>query len=255
MSDIADRLATLTQPAPTAVAPSVLLTTGLADGIVERSTPAGTLQVAFNIHGVSASTLSPDAEQFATGVTRRFGRAAYLVSSMPRALATQLDRALASGRVGSLPLDLRSVSPFQKSVLEVVAKIPPGQVRPYRWVAAEAENPGASRAVGSTMARNPIPVLIPCHRVVKSDGRLGNYLFGVEAKRALLEAEGMDTESAEANAGHGRLLLGSNTTNIVCHPTCSHARRITDRHQRWFRSMSEATQAGFRACRDCRPVG
>ncbi len=253
MSDIADRLAALNRTAPPTVAPTVLLSTGLADGIVERTTPAGTLQVAFNTHGVSATALSGDRQGFVENIARRFGRSAYPVSAMPPSLASKLDQALTTGKLGALPVDLRSVSPFQKTVLEVVAKIPPGQVRPYGWVAREAHNPGASRAVGTTMARNPIPVLIPCHRVIKGDGHLGNYLFGVDAKRALLEAEGIDTADAEANATVGRLLLGSETTHIVCHPTCSHARRITDRHQQWFRTMGEALEAGFRACRVCRP--
>ena len=254
MSDITTRLSDLGRRAPHSVSPIVLLETGLADGIVERSTPAGPLLVAFNPRGVSATSLSADRERFVLAFSNRFGRPAFPVTAMPAALSAQLDRSLVSGRAKTLPLDLRSVTPFQRTVLEVVAKIPPGQVRPYGWVARESGRPGASRAVGTTMARNPIPVLIPCHRVIRSDGHLGNYLFGVDAKTTLLEAEGLDTVSAERNASAGRLWLGSDTTHIVCHPSCAHARRITAPHQVWFRSLSQASEAGFRGCLACRPA-
>ena len=167
MSDLTARLSDLGRAAPDAVAPIVLLETDLADGIVERLTAAGPLQVAFNSRGVSAAALTEDRDDFAHSFSERFGRSAFAVEAMPRTLSTKLDRSLASGRLQNLPLDLRSVTPFQRTVLEVVAKIPPGQVRPYGWVAREVGRPGASRAVGTTMARNPIPVLIPCHRVVR----------------------------------------------------------------------------------------
>lgn len=254
MRDITDNLAELRRPAPWSVEPSVLLETGIADAVIQRSTAAGPLQVAFNQHGVSASALTGDPAAFVARFEHRFGRSAFLIEDLPSAFGTRLTRALESGRVGRLPLDLRSVTPFQRTVLEVVAHIPPGEVRPYGWVAREAGNPGASRAVGSTMARNPIPVLVPCHRVVRSDGHLGNYLFGLEAKTALLEAEGLDTNAVEGNASAGHLVLGSDTTKIFCHPTCSHAQRIAETHRSWFRTVEAAQTAGYRACLVCRPA-
>ena len=69
-------------------------------------------------------------------------------------------------------------------MLTKTLEIPSGEVRPYGWVAREIGRPKAVRAVGSALGRNPVPVLIPCHRVVRSDGHVGNYGLGVPMKRA-----------------------------------------------------------------------
>ena len=135
---------------------------------------------------------------------------------------------------------------FQQHVLAVTASIPPGEVRPYGWVAREMGNDGAVRAVGTALAKNPVPIAIPCHRVVKSDGSIGNYAFGAPMKHSLLEHEGM-TE-------FGRIrYVGSDTTGIYCYPTCRNARRITDKHRVEFGSPLRATAAGYRPCKVCRP--
>jgi methylated-DNA-[protein]-cysteine S-methyltransferase len=81
------------------------------------------------------------------------------------------------------------MTPFAKKVYRVVLKIPLGQVRSYKWVAAKAGHPKAARAVGQILKNNPYPVLIPCHRVVKSGKGIGGYLFGAKKKKALLELE------------------------------------------------------------------
>ena len=78
---------------------------------------------------------------------------------------------------------------FAQKVYRIVAAIPLGEVRTYRWVAKKAGNPTASRAVGQIMKRNPYPIFIPCHRVVGSNNRLGGYVFGVKKKKMLLELE------------------------------------------------------------------
>ena len=131
-----------------------------------------------------------DEGEFLTAHAARVGRVAY-PGDLPSRLAAQLQRAFESGRLGKLPVDLRVLTQFQRRVLEVTATIPPGEVRPYGWVAREMANRGAVRAVGTALARNPVPIAIPCHRVVKSDGSIGNYAFGAAMKRSLLEHEGM----------------------------------------------------------------
>ncbi len=73
-------------------------------------------------------------------------------------------------------------------------------------------------------------------------------------KRSLLEYEGLDPETIEAQARHGIRLLGSDTTGIYCYPTCRHAKRITDTHRVEFRSETEAVEHGYRACKVCRPA-
>jgi O-6-methylguanine DNA methyltransferase len=78
---------------------------------------------------------------------------------------------------------------FQLRVLEETLKIPLGEVRTYSWIARKIGMPGAVRAVGSALRKNPYPLLIPCHRVIKSSGGAGEYSRGRGAKRKLLELE------------------------------------------------------------------
>ena len=122
-----------------------------------------------------------------------------------------------------------------------VLEIPRGEVRPYAWVAAELGRPLAVRAVGNAVARNPIPFVIPCHRVVRSDGRIGNYgAGGPAAKRAVLESEGVDVDELERLPNRGVRFIGSDTTHIFCYPSCRNAKRVTDAHRVPLRSSDEA---------------
>lgn len=88
-------------------------------------------------------------------------------------------------------IDLRDYSAFERAVYKALMAIPYGQVRTYQWVAKRAGNPGASRAVGNALAKNPLPIIIPCHRVIKSDGSLGYFsaIGGTELKKKLLKLE------------------------------------------------------------------
>jgi methylated-DNA-[protein]-cysteine S-methyltransferase len=85
--------------------------------------------------------------------------------------------------------DLSGATPFQRQVWEVTRLIPYGETRSYKWVAEQMGKSGASRAVGQALAKNPLPILIPCHRVVNIDGRLGGFSGGLEMKRRLLNLE------------------------------------------------------------------
>ena len=80
---------------------------------------------------------------------------------------------------------------FEKNIFKAVSKIPPGQVRSYKWVARMAGSPFAHRAAGNALNKNPYPVTIPCHRVIKSDGSIGGYSKGLDSKIRLLRREGM----------------------------------------------------------------
>jgi methylated-DNA-[protein]-cysteine S-methyltransferase len=88
-----------------------------------------------------------------------------------------------------VPLDLRLVGGFRRQVVEGLADIAYGSTASYAEVARQVGNPGAVRAVGSACSHNPLPIVLPCHRVVRSDGSLGQYLGGVEVKAALLQLE------------------------------------------------------------------
>ncbi len=91
----------------------------------------------------------------------------------------------------SIPVDLHGVTPFTRNVLEATSQLPFGHVSTYHGIATTIGNPKASRAVGNALGRNPIPVIVPCHRVVRSDGSMGWYTGGAEIKRALLGIEGV----------------------------------------------------------------
>lgn len=84
------------------------------------------------------------------------------------------------------------VTEFENKVYCAVSKIPKGQVRSYKWVAAAIGRPNSARAVGNALNKNPYAPAVPCHRVVKSDGSIGGFARGVAAKRRLLKAEGID---------------------------------------------------------------
>ena len=90
--------------------------------------------------------------------------------------------------VADLPLDLRGTS-FQQAVWAELRRIPAGETRSYAELAAAVGQPGAVRAVGSANGANPVAVLVPCHRVIRSDGTLGGYAGGLDRKRRLLAAE------------------------------------------------------------------
>jgi methylated-DNA-[protein]-cysteine S-methyltransferase len=91
-----------------------------------------------------------------------------------------------------LPVDLSLASPFGRRVLQATAAIPFGEVSTYARVAAEAGNPKATRAAGNALGANPLPIVVPCHRVLHTGGKgIGNYTGGVHRKEALLRLEGV----------------------------------------------------------------
>jgi len=90
---------------------------------------------------------------------------------------------------------LSSSSPFERRVWKVTSTIPAGQTRSYQWVACRVGNPLAARAVGRALAKNPLPIIIPCHRVIKKDATLGGYSLGKREKEVLLRTEGVRVKS------------------------------------------------------------
>ena len=89
----------------------------------------------------------------------------------------------------TVPLDLSNCTAFQKKVYHAIRRIPYGETRSYRWVAEKIGRPDACRAVGNALGANPIPVIIPCHRVINADGGLGGFSGGLKWKKLLLALE------------------------------------------------------------------
>jgi len=252
---VVQALASLSMAAPTAVAAGALVRTGLADLWAELPSPLGPVAVAWNGRGISWIDRAEDRDAFADRFAARVGRPLTRTTEVPERLARAVAARLAGDRRVRIPLDLRGRTSFEVSVWMKALEIPRGEVRPYGWIAAEIGHPKAVRAVGTALAHNPVPLVVPCHRVVRSDGSIGQYsLGGPSAKRAILASEGLDPDELEVAARTGRRFLGSATTKIVCLPTCHNARRITAPHRRQFGSLAAALAAGFRACRQCRPA-
>jgi methylated-DNA-[protein]-cysteine S-methyltransferase len=145
------------------------------------ATDAGLVRVAFAIEGFEA-VLDDLAEQISPRLLAGSARL--------EAPARELDEYFDGHRqTFDLELDLRLSSGFRRSVVERLAQIPYGQHTSYGALAAQLERPRASRAVGTACATNPLPVILPCHRVLRADGSLGGYLGGTTAKRWLLDHE------------------------------------------------------------------
>src|SRR4030095_11269037 len=119
-------------------------------------------------------------------------------------------RRIAGDRRVRIDLDLRGHSEFEVAVWTKALEIPRGEVRPYGWIAAEIGRPKAVRAVGTALAHNPVPLVVPCHRVIRSDGTIGQYsMGGPENKRRILTAEGLDVAGLAAEAAGGVRFIGS----------------------------------------------
>jgi methylated-DNA-[protein]-cysteine S-methyltransferase len=148
---------------------------GSARGLVSLNLPCETAQQALD-------ELSGDISQ-AVQSPGRFGD-----------LTQRLQRYF-SGEKVDFPdeLDLSAATPFQKAVWQAARRIEYGQTRSYGWLATQAGKPGAARAVGQAMAKNPLPIIVPCHRVIGSGGGLGGFSGGLEIKEYLLRLEATAT--------------------------------------------------------------
>jgi O-6-methylguanine DNA methyltransferase len=253
--DVPGALARLRRPAPALLGADVLQEVGLRDRMAPLDTPFGRLWIAWNGRGVAGVDLGVTGEAAASHHADRVARPTDLVSELPGPLRARIERRLAGDRRSEIPLDLRGRTPFEVEVWAKTAEIPHGEVRPYGWVAAEIGRPRAVRAVGTALGHNPVPLVVPCHRVVRTDGTIGQYsLGGPSRKRAILATEGIDPDGLEAAARRGERLTGSTTTKIVCWPTCRNARRIAPANRIAFRNLVDAAGAGYRPCRVCRPT-
>ena len=154
-------------------------------------TPIGQLFVAATEGGLCRISYDPEPERIVENLARTLGvrvlRSARPVDETRRQLAEYFDR---SRTEFELDVDLRLAADFSRRVLEELALVPYGEVTTYGELARRAERPRAARAVGTVMNRNPIPIVLPCHRVVGASGSLVGYGGGLARKEALLKLEG-----------------------------------------------------------------
>jgi methylated-DNA-[protein]-cysteine S-methyltransferase len=154
-------------------------------------TPVGTLLLAATAAGlVRVAYPSQDHDLVLTQLAERISPRVLLAPARLDLAARQIDEYFGRRRHGfDFPLDLRLAGGFRRIVLSHLPEIPYGATASYATIAAAAGSPRAVRAVGGACSGNPLPLIVPCHRVVRSDGSLGGYVGGVDAKRVLLELE------------------------------------------------------------------
>jgi methylated-DNA-[protein]-cysteine S-methyltransferase len=168
--------------------------TGLLDAAYDivSDTPIGDLLVGVTEHGVCRIHFDPDPERELESLARQFGPRVLRSSKPVDRVRAQLDEYFAGERRGfEVDWDIRLVPEFNRRVLEQLARVEYGTTTTYGALATLAGNPRAARAVGTVMNRNPIPIVLPCHRVVGANGSLTGYAGGLERKERLLRLEGV----------------------------------------------------------------
>jgi O-6-methylguanine DNA methyltransferase len=180
---------------PTGLVPKILehikfLRPASPDMFARISSPLGDLFVAFRESGISAIAIcSDDSDAQCEAIAKRLHRA-LVAAEAPKWVVDAIGDYFRTFKTSGFRVDISELTEFEQAALKKAAEIPPGQVRSYGWIASEIGHPSAARAVGQAMARNPVPLLYPCHRVVDSTGALHNYAYGLELKARLLEMEG-----------------------------------------------------------------
>jgi len=240
--------------APATLLPEVLRRVGLADSYWRVESPVGTVYIAHSPAGISMVTRAKSPAEFEAAFRRVHGRPVYPERHVvPAEIRARIERVKARN-ARDLRFDLRELSEFERAVLLKALEIPPGEVRPSSWIAREIGHPGAVRAAGSALAKNPVPLLIPCHRVVRSDGHIGKYsLGGPRNKRTLLEIEGAQPETLERLAASGVRYLGNAKEKHYCYPTCGGVSTLLLSNSVRFHDAREAADAGYHPCKGCRP--
>ncbi len=169
-------------------------------------------------------------------------------------VGAEVDRYLA-GEVNALRqrVDLSLVTTaFQKRVLRELQEIPRGAVVSYQTLSALAGAPNGARAVGNALHNNPVPIYVPCHRVIAADGRLGGYGGGEARKRQLLRSEGFALDSSDAELTD-RTVWGRRDTRTYCRKGCPSMTRADRKRMVLYADPGYADRAGMRPCKICRP--
>lgn len=153
--------------------------------------PVGKLLVATSQRGLCRISYNPEPEREVESLARALGARVLRTARPIDPVRRQLDEYFDKRRTEfDLTLDLRLSAEFSVRVLEELARVPYGEVTTYGALAARADRPRAARAVGTVMNRNPIPIVLPCHRVVGANGSLTGYAGGLDRKELLLRLEG-----------------------------------------------------------------
>lgn len=172
--------------------------------------------------------------------------------ALPKELTKSLDAHM-DNKSAPIRVDLHTLAPFRQMATAKLLEIPYGEVRSYSWLAREVGRPNAVRAAASACANNPIPLIIPCHRVVRTDGSLSKYsLGGVANKKSLLKSEGVDLGRLANLASRHIRFIGDAETKEFHVVGCKQALGVASPIE--MRMPEEALDHMLAPCRLCRPV-
>jgi O-6-methylguanine DNA methyltransferase len=181
---------------PAGLVPKILehlksLRPSMPDMFAHIHSPLGDLLVAFRESGITAVAIcSSDSEStLCESIAKRLRRG-LVPAKAPQWVSDVIESYFRTFTADRSKVDISALTEFEQAALRKAAEIPAGEVRSYGWIAREIGQPAAARAVGQVMARNPVPLLYPCHRVVDSTGALHNYAYGLELKARILAMEG-----------------------------------------------------------------
>lgn len=225
---------------PSVLAESVEAPAGMSRKILDFVSESRRLLASVPNLDLTATDAGVSRVAFGSGRNIASGRVARRYVEQARA---ELEEYFAAERsFFSVPVDLSGVAPFQRAVLDVTAGIPMGEVRSYRDVASGVGNDRAVRACGTALGRNPVPLIVPCHRVVRSDGSIGQYAGGTSLKQQLLLLE-------REMPG----LVGCPSTRRLCRLGCAAPCPEPAGARVAFSSAEAAAEQGYRPCDRCLP--
>lgn len=163
----------------------------VADNFSRVASPLGELFIAWRESGITFVGIEhgQDAAAVRTLIERRLRRPLRSAEA-PGWIREAVQNYFRTWRADFDQIDVSELTAFERLALRKAAEIPPGEVRSYGWIAREIGHPHAARAVGQAMARNPVALFFPCHRVVDASGALHNYGYGIDVKARILKMEG-----------------------------------------------------------------
>jgi methylated-DNA-[protein]-cysteine S-methyltransferase len=224
-----------------------------AIGVVQS--PLGDLLVAVTGRGIVLNHYLNDGEDLAATLENVRPQLDLVDDSRAvKEIGTEIRRYLAGDAKAlrqNIDLSL-ACSPFQQKVLRKLQEVPRGAVISYQGLGAAAGAPQGARAVGNAMHNNPVPIYVPCHRVIASGGGLGGYGGGAGRKLQLLRSEGFALGVADVKLPDSAV-WGHRGSQTYCRRNCRTAARVDPKRILFFAGSDKARHAGLRPCKICRP--
>jgi methylated-DNA-[protein]-cysteine S-methyltransferase len=224
-----------------------------AVGVVKS--PLGDLLIATSVRGVVLNHYLRHGDDLAAEIAKlRLAFDPIEDDSSVRTIGEEI-RGYLAGNTSALRqnVDLTlAVNPFQQNVLRKLGAVPRGALISYQALGAAVGVPKGARAVGNALHNNPVPIYIPCHRVISADGRIGGYAGGASRKLLLLRSEGFPVDSARGRIP-SNVVWGHKGTMIYCRPNCRTAARVDRTRILFFADPKQAQRANMRPCKICRP--